>query len=91
MNEINQSSAEKYFNFMCHLHERAMKLTEQLHFDQKHPWHLNLVSLYCSLIELTGSACILVQETVGIGIPILLRSAVEAHLKAMVKSYGVKS
>jgi len=57
-----------------------MKLTEQLHFDKKHPWHLNLVSLYCSLIELTGSACILVQETIGIGIPILLRSAVEAHL-----------
>lgn len=65
---------------MCHLHEKAMKLIEHLHFEKKHPWHLNLVSLYCSLIELTGSACILVQETVGIGVPILLRSAVEAHL-----------
>jgi len=94
MNEINQSSAEKYFNFMCHLHERAMNLTERLHFDQKHPWHLNLVSLYCSLIELTGSACILVQETIGIGVPILLRSAVEAHLDfanlAADRCYGYK-
>ena len=80
MNETNKSSGEKYFNFMCHLHERAITLTAKLHFDKNHPWHLNLVSLYCSLIELTGSACILVKESVGIGIPILLRSAVEAHL-----------
>jgi len=92
MNEGNGSLSEKYFGFMCHLHERAIALTAKLHFDKNHPWHLHLVSLYCSLVELTGSACILVQESVGIGIPILLRSAVEAHLDfanlAADKGYG---
>ena len=77
---MNQPSSENYFNFMCYLHERSIELTKRINFDKKHPWHLNLVSLYCSIIELTGSACILVQETIGIGVPILLRSAVEAHL-----------
>jgi len=80
MNEKRQSSSEKYFNFMCHLHKKAINLTAQLHFDKTHLWRLNLVSLYCSLVELTGSACILVEEKVGVGIPILLRAAVEADL-----------
>jgi len=80
MNEKNNSAAESYFYFMCHLHKTALNFAEHLQFDKKHPWHLHLVSLYGSIIELTGSACILVQETVGIGVPILLRSAVEAHL-----------
>ncbi|MCF8078928.1 MAG: DUF5677 domain-containing protein [Desulfobacterales bacterium] len=80
MKDNKRSSAKEYFSFMCLLHEKTISLTAELHFDKNHPWHLHLVALYCSLIELTGSACILIKEGVGIGIPILLRSAVEAHL-----------
>ena len=89
---VAMKSAEQYFNFMCHLHKRALELAKHFNFDKQHRWHLNLVTLYCSIIELTGSACILVQEKVGIGIPILLRSVVEAHLDfvnlASERTYG---
>jgi hypothetical protein len=92
MKDTKRALAEKYFKFMCLLHEKTITLTAELHFDKNHPWHLHLVSLYCSLIELTGSACILIKEGVCIGIPILLRSAVEAHLDfanlAIDRTYG---
>ena len=92
MNDTKRALAEKYFKFMCLLHEKTITLTKELRFDKNHQWHLNLVALYCSLIELTGSACILIKDGVGIGIPILLRSAVEAHLDfanlALDRNYG---
>lgn len=74
------SDEKKYYYFMCHLHSKAIALTEKLNFDKNHQWHFHLVALYCSLIELMGSACILIEEDIGVGIPILLRSAIEAHI-----------
>lgn len=69
-----------YVDFMCRLHKEVLALVRHLRFDKKHPWHFNLVSLYGTLIELLGSACILIREGAAIGIPILLRSALEAYL-----------
>jgi len=62
------------------MHKVALHLTRSLRFDKKHPWHLNLVLLYGTMLELMGSACILIREGVAIGVPILLRSAVEANI-----------
>ena len=76
---MNQTH-DKYLDFMSRLHEEALDLVGRFRFDKKHPWHLHLVSLYGTLIELLGSTCVLVREGVGVGIPILLRSAVEANL-----------
>ncbi len=75
------SNANDFFKFLCYAHENAIKFVEQLKFDKNHEWHLNLVSLYCTIIELTGSACVLVKKNIGIGIPIILRSAVEADIE----------
>jgi len=75
---------QKYYEFMCHLHETVLGLVESLHFDKKHPWHLHLVLLYGTMIELLGSACILIREGVPMGVPILLRSALEADLDFMI-------
>jgi len=74
---------QKHFEFMYNLHETVLDLVRSLHFDKKHPWHLHLVSLYGTMIELLGSACILTREGVPIGVPILLRSALEANLDFM--------
>jgi len=71
---------QKHYEFMCFLHETVLHLAESLHFDKKHPWHLHLVSLYGTMIELLGSACILIREGVPIAVPILLRSVLEANL-----------
>ncbi len=68
---------------MCCLHERVLHLAKSLHFDKKHPWHLHLVALYGTMLELLGSACILIREGVPIAVPILLRSALEANLDFM--------
>lgn len=75
------SVAEDYFKFLCYAHENAIRFVEQLKFDKNHAWHLNLVSLYCTIIELAGSICVLVKENICIGIPIILRSAVEADIE----------
>lgn len=75
--EARQHSA---FQFMCMVHEIALDLVPTLSFNKKHPWHLALISLYGSMIELLGSACILIRENVCIGVPILLRSLLEAHV-----------
>lgn len=68
------------FHLMCKIHDAALASVQQLRFDKKHPWHLHLVCLYGSMIELLGSACILIQRGSSIGVPILLRSLVEANL-----------
>jgi hypothetical protein len=83
---------DDFFKFMCNAHEKVFNLVDRLHFDKKHPWHLNLVSLYGTILELTGSACILIREGMPIGVPILLRSALEAYADfknlAANKEYG---
>ena len=65
---------------MCDAQEIALDLSSHLRFDKTHPWHLNLVSLYGTILELHGSACVLIRGGIVIGVPILLRSAVEANL-----------
>ena len=68
------------FDFMCQAHEVALGLIPRLKFNKIHPWHRNLVLLYLTMLELTGAVCILIREKIGIAVPILLRSLVEADL-----------
>jgi len=75
-----KTQPEEHFEFLCHLHAESIDLATCLRFDKDHPWHRNLVCLYATILELTASACILIREGVSIGVPILLRSALEASL-----------
>ena len=83
---------KEYQQFMCQLNESVLDLTKSLKFDKKHPWHLHLIQLYGSILELHGSATLLLKGGAGIGIPILLRSALEAFVDfinlAADKKYG---
>lgn len=74
------SKGDRYYDLMRRLHETVVELIPSLHFDKKHPWHRHLVALYCTMSELVRSACILLRQDAGTGVPILLRSFVEAHV-----------
>ncbi|HUU84137.1 MAG TPA: DUF5677 domain-containing protein [Phycisphaerae bacterium] len=73
-------SAHSYSEFMRRLHTVALDLLTQVRFDKKHRWHLHLVCLYGTMLELLGSACVLIREDIPVGVPILLRTAIEAYL-----------
>jgi len=75
-----KQTQDKYLDFMSHLHEEALNLVTRFRFDKKHPWHLGLVSLYGTMLELHWSICVLIREGIAIGVPILLRTVVEAYL-----------
>lgn len=89
--EMKQMHA-RYLDFMSHLHEVALDLVTRFRFDKKHPWHLGLVLLYGTMLELHGSICVLIREDIAVGVPILLRTVVEANLDftnlANDKKYG---
>ena len=55
-------------------------LARALQFDKTHKWHVNLVSLYGSMLELANSICVLIEGDSPIGVPILLRSMLEAFV-----------
>lgn len=74
------NTSQKYYDLMCRVHETAVGLIPRLSFDKKHPWHLHLVGLYCTMTELLRSACILLRLDAGTVVPILLRSLLEAQV-----------
>jgi hypothetical protein len=84
----------KYIALALRVHEAALDISRSFQFDQTHPWHRDIITLYGSILELHGSICILVREKIGTGIPILLRSIVEAHLDlnnlAQDRTYGYR-
>ena len=82
--------SEKHFEFLCTAHETAIELSRRLRFDKTHPWHRELILLYGYVLELTGSACVLIRNNVSIAVPILLRSVVEANLD-LVNLYSDRS
>lgn len=88
------TNGQKYFDLMCCIHEKVVGMVGSLHFDKTHPWHLHLVSLYCTMMELMRSACILLRQNAGVAVPIVLRSFVEAHIDflnlAKDRTYGYR-
>jgi hypothetical protein len=76
---------QAYLDFNYRLHRNALELVKDLRFDKKHPWHRALISLYGTMLELYGSDLALIRAALdlkgsAIGVPILLRSAIEAHV-----------
>lgn len=74
------SDEQEYYDVLCRVRTTSSSLLSQLKFDSSHPWHLHLVLLYCTMIELLGSVCILLQHKSGIAVPVLLRSLLEAQV-----------
>lgn len=63
------------------LHDDLIGFAAKLSFDKNHPWHRNLVALYGSLIELSGSLLILLNEGGKIGVPSIFRTFLETYVE----------
>ena len=63
--------------------ETAIRLLEKLNFDKNHPWHRNLISLYCALIEYSDSLIFLMENKKNISIPLIFRGLLEAYVDFM--------
>ncbi|QPK62235.1 hypothetical protein IVG45_15440 [Methylomonas sp. LL1] len=60
--------------------KNALAYAEHLKFDKQHPWHRNLIALYCSLIEYFDSLIFLVENDKCIAIPVVFRGLLEAYV-----------
>lgn len=58
----------------------ALTYTKYLKFDKEHPWHRNLIALYCSLVEYSDSLIHLVKYQKGISVPVVFRGFLEAYV-----------
>ncbi|MBU0967299.1 MAG: hypothetical protein KKA54_13070 [Proteobacteria bacterium] len=58
----------------------AITYAEHLKFDKQHPWHRNLIALYCSLIEYSDSLVHLVKTEKRISVPLVFRGLLEAFV-----------
>jgi hypothetical protein len=71
---------KEYFEFMDGLYNEVRDLAIALRPHKQHPWHRDLACLYLSILELLRSECILIKSGATLGVPILLRSMLEAHV-----------
>ena len=71
---------EKVLDFMKQAHDGLQPLSATLSFDNAKPQHRELIALYGSIIELTGAVIALVDKRLITGVPILLRSVLEAYV-----------
>jgi hypothetical protein len=53
---------------------------EYLKFDREHPWHRNMICLYCSVIEYSDSLIHLDKEKRSVAIPLVARALLEAYV-----------
>lgn len=90
--EKEMADAGKLFGFFRDTLQAAIESAGALKFDKTHKWHMGLITLYGTILELSNSIRVLVENDSSIGIPILLRSQLEAFLDfinlANDRSYG---
>lgn len=72
--------SEQIFDFLKRAHDEFQTFSQQIQFDKEHPQHRNIIALYGSIIELTGSAILLVDRRLITGVPVILRSILEAYV-----------
>ena len=88
----NLRDTKELYEFLPISISECTELARVLKFDKTHKWHVNLISLYGSMLELANSICVLVQGDSPIGVPIILRSMIEAFMDfsnlAATRTYG---
>jgi len=71
---------EQVLDFLKRAHDEFQPFSQQIKFDKEHPQHRNIIALYGSIIELTGSAILLVDKRLITGVPVIIRSILEAYV-----------
>ena len=69
------------FNFIKQLHDESLQLSKKIIFNHKHPRQLHLIGLYGSLIELSGSLVILIDQKVRAGVSSIFRTILETYVE----------
>lgn len=69
------------FEFLKTVHDESIRLSKNIKFDKTHPRHRNLIALYGTLIELSGSIVTLIESKKRTGVPPLFRSMLEAYVE----------
>lgn len=77
---MSTATPEQILDFLKRAHDELQPLSTQITFDKEHPLHRNVIALYGSMIELTGSIILLVDRRLITGVPVLLRSILEAYV-----------
>lgn len=71
---------EQVFEFLKRAHDELQPLSTKFTFSKDHSLHRHIVALYGSIIELTGSLILLTDRRLLTGVPVLLRSVLEAYV-----------
>lgn len=72
---------DSIFEILKKSYDVAVEACESLRFDKEHLWDRNIVTLYCSLIELTGCMIILLKENGKSGVPSIFRTILETYVE----------
>lgn len=59
---------------------KVLDYFEYIKFDKKQPWHRDIVSLYCSLVEYSDNLFALFEKQKVVAMPLILRSMLEAYV-----------
>lgn len=69
------------FEFFKKSHNDLIEYAKDLRFDKKHQFHLTIIKLHGSIIELCGSIIILLEHEGKIGIPSIFRTLMETFVE----------
>lgn len=69
------------FDILKTCHDKTMDASKALRFDKSHPWHINLVALHCSIIELVGCMVTLLNVNCNSGVPSIFRTLLETYVE----------
>jgi len=78
--EMDIEDKKVFFNLLKELIKYAEENLKLIKFDKKRGQHLASVCLYCRIIELCYACVYLVEKHISIGVPLLVRSGLEAQV-----------
>ena len=77
---MNQAKPENVLLYLKKAHDTVVPLAEKVFFDKGHALHRTSMALYSSIIELSGTCCLLVDSKHATAVPILVRAILEAYV-----------
>jgi hypothetical protein len=77
---MSEAAPKAVLAFLKKAHDAFQPLSEKICFDKKHALHNHVIALYGSILELTGSCILLVDQKLISGVPILVRAIVEGYV-----------
>ena len=77
---MTDTKEERLLKFIRKSHHQAIECARFIRFEKRNPQHLYSIALYCRAIGLTESCLILIEQKGTTGLPVILRSLLEAFV-----------